>query len=435
MKRRALSAVALIAILSALLVGMTWLIHLRFESGESYPAGSSMRADPLGAKALYESYASLSGVEAKRNFEPFIQMETMPAEGVLLFLNTRGYGMYSLAHYDVVERFVSGGGDVVVALNPDRVAYQYLDDEGEFLDKEEESEKESSPEEKDSSLVEADEVDDVLVDEDTEEEDEQTAFARRATEKEERFWGEISLIHGEHEGGDAQASEAAKAAGLPAMLPWREGGVLGELGEDWVPLYMIEEEVVMAQRLLKNGRIVVMTDDYLFSNEAMMKHRYPALLAWVLGDQRLAIFDETHLGVAESTGIAILMRRYRLGGFFLGFAVLMALVVWRGMSPLLPAYTGRTKGNVILAEHSVEAGLSDLVSRSVPTRDLPVEAFRQWKLSFLRSDADRAYYKSELSEAEALLSDHAALAPRKRKPAETHSKIQSIINRKKRKRL
>ncbi|MGJ8639114.1 MAG: DUF4350 domain-containing protein [Opitutaceae bacterium] len=425
MKRSALSIVVLVGMIAALLTGVTWLINLRFESGDSYPAGSSMRADPLGTKALYTSYSELSGISVKRNFEPFSQAAGFSSDAVLLLLNMRGHHMYSVAHYDVVERFVSTGGDIVVALNPDNIAYKHLDDEGEFLDEEKETDEETKdPESEDEEIEEL-----------IEEEDEQTAFARRATEMETYLWGDVALIHGEHEGGDALATEAAIAAGLPELLPWREGGVLSELSEDWVPLYMIEEEVVMAERAVKRGRVVVMTDDYLFSNEALLKHRYPELLTWVMGDQREVIFDETHLGVMESTGIAILMRRYGLGGFFLGFAVFVGLVVWRGMAPLLPAHVGRSKGNVILAEHSIEAGLSDLVRRSVAVSDLPVEAFRQWKLSFLRNDADRAYYASEVSEAETVVAEYVALPSRKRKPTETHLKIQSIINRKKRKHL
>jgi len=427
--RKTFSVIALITVIAAFLASTTWLINLRFESGDSYPVGSSLRADPLGAKALFESYDALSGVHSIRNFEPFGQMKRLPEDGLLVLLNMNAYSMYSISHYEAVEEFVSNGSGVLVALNPSRVGYKYLDDEGEFID---EADKESA--DGDESVIEDPDEDGVFADKDKERSNED-AFTRRATEKEERFWGEISLTHGEHEGGDAQATELAVAAGLPATLPWREGGILTELGDHWQPLYQIEDEVVMAQQLSAGGRIVVMTDDYLFSNEALLMHRYSKLLAWVIGDHQFVIFDETHLGVMESTGVAILMRRYRLEGFFLGFAVLMSLIVWRGMSPLLPSRMGRAKTNIILAEHSIEAGLSDLVQRSVPVSELPSEAFRQWKLSFLRNDADRAYYSKEVEEVETILSEYTQLSPRKRKPAETHSKIQSIMNRKKRKSL
>jgi hypothetical protein len=382
----------------------------------------------LGAKALYESYDSLSGVTVERNFEPFSEKDSLPTDAMLLLLNMRGASMHRLAHYDALQRFVSSGGRVVIALSPDGIGYEYLDQDGEFL---EDEESEAGSENDDAALADEEAFDDDAAEEDSR----QTVFARRASHFEKRFWGELALVHGEHEGGDAVPTAAASKLGLPSVLPWREGGVLIELSDEWVPLYHIDDEVVMAERPVGRGSIVVMTDDFLYSNEAMLKHRFVSLLVWSLGDKQQVIFDETHLGVAETTGIAMLLRRYRLGGFFFGFAALVGLVVWRGMSPLLPAYVGRTRGNVVIAEHSTEAGMSDLVRRSVPTSELPIEAYRQWKKSFIRSPIDRRTYAKEVEEADRLIADYLALPNRKRNPRETHSKIQTIMNRKKRKPL
>jgi len=47
---------------------------LRFQSGDIYPAYSSFRADPLGTKALYESFNRLLAVE--QNFKPLLRMES-----------------------------------------------------------------------------------------------------------------------------------------------------------------------------------------------------------------------------------------------------------------------------------------------------------------------------------------------------------------------
>lgn len=419
MRAKFISGVLLLVAVLGLLSGVAWLIHLRFETGQAYPNGSSLRADPVGAKALFDAYDSLSGVQVERNFRPFGEIEDLPKDATILMLNVNGRSVYELAQFESVERFVSSGGRLVIALNPDTVAYRYIvEDEAETDD----------ALEQDEDVSEADELD-------LDEIDPDTVFARRAKASQQRFWGELELQHGVHEGGDTQCVAFEEVASLPLSLPWREGGVLDELGEDWTPVYQIDDEVVVAQRVFGRGKIVLLTDDYLFSNEALLKHRYTGLLTWVLGDQRTLIFDETHLGVSERTGVAILMRRYRLGGFCLACAVLMLLIVWRGVSPLLPAHVGRTKGNVILAEHSTEAGLSDLVRRSVASVDLPREAFSQWKQSFIRNAADEAHYAKELEDVHALLADYAELPKRKRKPAELHLNIQTIINRKKRRRL
>src|SRR5262245_46551754 len=46
--------------------GLLSLFRLRFEAGDNYPEYSSLRADPLGSKALYESLRTL--MPSERHF-------------------------------------------------------------------------------------------------------------------------------------------------------------------------------------------------------------------------------------------------------------------------------------------------------------------------------------------------------------------------------
>ncbi len=404
------SWVLFVAPLAGLLAGLIWLVHLHFESGQAYPQRSSLRADPLGSKALHDAYAEVSGLEVSRNFVPFVQLRELPSNATLLLLNLRGGAFHQLADFDVIVDFVDRGGQLVIALNPDAVAYEYLDDEDELRNPEAEVEdgsKRVNP-----------------------------GHTRRPRNKQESIWGGLSLRHGSHAGGKAvRIIDSGSAGGLPVELPWREGGVLVEWDDEfWSPLYQIEDEVVAVERAYGSGRIVVMTDDYLFSNEALLKHRFPALLSWIVGGRAALIFEETHLGVAEAAGVATLIRRYRLSGFAVAFVGLMALVVWRGSSPLLPAFDGRGREAIIRAEHSVEAGLSELIQRNVPAAAMPELAFRQWQQAFIRTDAERRKYAGEVEEIEALLRAQASLPARQRRPQETHLKIKSILNRNQRKR-
>ncbi|HLH55180.1 MAG TPA: hypothetical protein VKY92_16360, partial [Verrucomicrobiae bacterium] len=61
---------ALILVVGAALfgLGLFELFQLRFEAGDVYPAYSSLRADPLGTMALYESLARMPGVNVVRDF-------------------------------------------------------------------------------------------------------------------------------------------------------------------------------------------------------------------------------------------------------------------------------------------------------------------------------------------------------------------------------
>jgi len=408
MRKTFFSVALLLTAVGGLLAGVLWLIHLRFETGQAYAASSSLRSDPLGAKVLFDSFDALNGVTVERNFTPFIEVNEWPPDATVLMLNVNGVSLYQLARYEPLEQFVRRGGRLVIALNPGNVAYKYIENdsiEEDTADTEDEAE--------------------------SDEEESITPFVRRANEDQEAFWGELELLYGEHTGGEALRAAAA-ASQLPLSLPWREGGVMNiSEDESWASLYSIEDEVVAAERTLGQGNIVLFTDNYLFSNEALLNHRYTSLLAWVLGRSSIVIFDETHLGVAETTGIMTLMRRYKLSGFLISCVILLAVFVWRGMSPLLPPFAGRTKNNVVFAEHSTEAGLGDLVRRSATSVDLPHEAFGQWKQSFVRTPMDQVNYAKEMEAVNRLFAAYDALPKRKRNPLKLHFDIQTIINRKK----
>lgn len=413
MRRQWLSVSIFLLAVAGLLGGLFWLIHLRFESGRAYAQRSSLRSDPLGSKALHDAYAELPNLRVSRNFVPLVQLLELPPGATLLLLNTGGGQLHPVADIDVVVDFVEKGGRLVVALDPARIAYEHLEDE---------------------RVDEPGEEADAEADGDGENGREHRSFTRRGRAETDFFWKDLALQHGKHTGGEA-ARTAAAGALLPESLPWREGGVLVEFdAEAWSPVYEIDDEVVAARRSFGEGEIVVLTDDYLFSNEALLKHRFPGLFAWVLRGQSELIFEETHLGVSERAGIATLVRRYRLDGFAIALTCLMGLIVWRGAAPLLPAFGGRARDQIIRSEHSIEAGLGDLLHRSLPLSAMPKQAFEAWKRTFIRNEADRRHYAAELEEAETLLQAQDSLPPRRRNPTETHLTIKSIINRKKRRR-
>ena len=57
----------LAAVVAIFVWGLLQLYGLRLESGDIYPPYSSLRADPLGSKALYESIAELPNYSVRRN--------------------------------------------------------------------------------------------------------------------------------------------------------------------------------------------------------------------------------------------------------------------------------------------------------------------------------------------------------------------------------
>ena len=62
-------------------MGLVYLFMLRFEAGDVLPAYSSLRADPLGAKAFYQSLEHLDSLAVSRNFGRLEMLDEEFADG------------------------------------------------------------------------------------------------------------------------------------------------------------------------------------------------------------------------------------------------------------------------------------------------------------------------------------------------------------------
>ena len=70
-------------VLGAVFVGgLVRLFVLRYETGDVYPPYSTLRADPLGTKALAAALDDLPGLKVERNFKPLPKLD--PAGPVTL---------------------------------------------------------------------------------------------------------------------------------------------------------------------------------------------------------------------------------------------------------------------------------------------------------------------------------------------------------------
>ena len=99
------------------------------------------------------------------------------------------------------------------------------------------------------------------------------------------------------------------------------------------------------------------------------------------------IFDETHLGIAEGTGVMVLARQYRMHGLFVALAVLALLYVWKSACPLIPRYESRGEGTIVAQVPGRDAvsGLANLLKRSVPQREILSVCLAEWRQAFGRS--------------------------------------------------
>lgn len=122
MKRRTnhiITVAIVVGLGMALVGGICLLFDLRFESGDNYPPYSTLRADPLGTRGLYDSLQALRGVTATRNLRPLCELH----EGAGATLFYLGIDPDDLQHFgkddsNHIESFLLSGGRLVLSLAP-----------------------------------------------------------------------------------------------------------------------------------------------------------------------------------------------------------------------------------------------------------------------------------------------------------------------------
>jgi hypothetical protein len=108
--------ILLLLVLAGFGYGLTLLFKLRFESGDVYPPYSSLRSDPLGTKALYESLGNLVSVE--RNFRQFLGIDS--GRGSTLFVVGVAPDQLQVGEADFkdLQQYVVSGGRLLISFNP-----------------------------------------------------------------------------------------------------------------------------------------------------------------------------------------------------------------------------------------------------------------------------------------------------------------------------
>jgi hypothetical protein len=128
-------------------------------------------------------------------------------------------------------------------------------------------------------------------------------------------------------------------------------------------------------KLAAQGRLWLLADGSPLRNGALRGARQTELLARLFPPGLPVIFDESHLGVVESGGVGVLLRRYRL---FPAIGALLAaalLFVWRSSVSVLPE---REPVSPDMAPQPA-ASLRTLLAQRVPERKLLETLASEWK--------------------------------------------------------
>jgi hypothetical protein len=389
--------------------GVWQLLSLRYEQGDVYPAYSTLRSDPLGARAICESFDLLPGVRCSRNFGALEKLGSGEGSSLLfLGVDWDDYDETEEEEALGLERFMNEGGRLVVVFRgrgsdpilrratrtTTVMRRQGLGRKGQSR----------------TNLV----TDAVL----------------------EKRWGvtlDYRALKKDGEGGyepvDVQRGDASDT--LPEELVWRSSLVFRVATNSvstnlWRNVYLRENMPVVIERRFGRGSAVLMSDAYLTSNEALWKDREPGLLRWLFGASSRLVFDETHLGVTEQPGVATLLRRYHLFWIVGASLAVFGLAIWRNASPLVPA-TDDDPVAMATAGKDSRSGLVNLLRRSIPPAELLGYCFREWKKS---GAARRAVSRDRAQRAEQIAMQMEPEAGKKLNPVDSYREIARTLKTK-----
>ncbi len=160
----------------------------------------------------------------------------------------------------------------------------------------------------------------------------------------------------------------------------------------------------------------------------MTKDRHAEFLAWLIGANRHVVFDEAHLGIVDSPGVATLMQRYRLHGLALGL-LLAGLFIWKNSTSYRPAPArGATAGFRFRKRFSL--GVCQ------PAAAEYFAARLRWRLCFAEWKKSAApagkFSNARLQQAEAMFQAENSRPAGERNPVATYQQISETLgNRKK----
>lgn len=430
-------------------IGLAELFRLRFEHGDVYQAYSSYRADPLGTKALYSSLASLPQITVARNLRDLTKassdMSGNKAESTALVILGASHSDDPEELIQSIESFIMAGGRLVVTFYPTAdepkkwLKEEPEEEESDTGEDEDEDAEDNAPEDdgenEDSGAEngEDEEESDEEIDEDSE--DEKELWFGKVVSIGER-WGfkfkYEKLVKDEtREYGSTMVSRVGDDSSFPVKLTWHTALFFDECEPEWSFMYTRDDKAVLMSRPWGKGEIILSSDSYLVSNEALRKERYPALLAWLIGPSKNIVFDETHLGVSEQPGIMALMRKYKLHGVFVSIIIVAALFVWRNSASLVPKQHSQLKEEAIISTEGrgAAAGLANLLRRNISSKDALGVCLYEWNRSLAASHKDSSSKRASGKRAriETIIELEASRSARNRDLEKAYKEICKIV--------
>jgi hypothetical protein len=420
-----------IAIVIAFGFGMVRLWMLRFEAGDIYTPYSSLRSDPLGTRVLYESLEQLPGAAVRRNYKSLrkltrsdgdtlfflgIDSSTMPGE---LDMSTSQPADIENSSARAIYDFATSGGRVVISFTPS-AGIGSIGFLKELFGDEDKDEPDTQPDTQPKTKPAEEQVEDLegLQEDVPAFEPPEIVMSLSLGVEDVDSW---SQLH------DMPAEGSDEISSNWPDVPWHGSIYFDEFSVGWKVIYRRNNKPVIIERALGSGSIVICADTYFLSNEAMVSEttRNVQLLAWLASNKNI-VFDETHLGIANSEGVVSMARQHGLTNLFFVLLLLAALYIWRSsvsFIPRDPEHAERFGGREISGKSSA-VGLHNLLRRCIPVSNILNECLKHWSAS---AATKRPKQRDDQQKIRAVISAENNLPKKQKDPVKAYTTICRIL--------
>jgi hypothetical protein len=345
-------------LLIAFLFGVGHLFVLRFQTGDVYPAYSSLRSDPLGTRVLYESLENIDDITIRRNYN-FLHSLKPEADATFFYLGASAdeYDPVPQELIEVFDRLAKSGGRLVLSFLPTNKKHEKKAN----LKKEPKSQKvenvECQQKPKKNSLI----------------------FTKK-------HWGlgfEFNQNLPVKDGSYLALDAVSNRRDLPPVISWHSNLYFDLLDKGWQVIYASEGHPVLIERPFGKGSLVLCADSFFISNEALRSERYTRLLVWLMGLNSKIIFDEAHFGIYKQPSVAALLRHHRFHWLFLVLVVMALLFVWKNAVYFVPPRKYDVPcGADVVSDKDYTRGLIAMLRRNIPGNEILPVCGQEWERTF-----------------------------------------------------
>ena len=361
--------------------GLFAIFSMRFKSGDIYPPYSSLRSDPLGCRAFHDALVHTGQIMVSRNHTALHRLESM--ENATILIPGMGHygelrGLVPQSSFDKIDSMIRNGARLVLCYRPDpykKTPGPVEKDKGKDPVKQKGKQKNQT---KKSPDVE-------------EKADEPVQKIKQVDVS--KAWGFQEDWSDRAEGLAEPSSGYAASHNLKAQS-WHTSCFFKKLAPEWKTVYTLNGHAVVMERAYGKGSLVVSSDSYFLSNEALKKHANPGLLSYITGDRPRLLFDESHFGIQAEPGIAALIVRYGLQNFVAAVLLVSLLYLWKNASYFVPPKDEESLRDA--SSRHQASGLASLYKRHVPREKLLGVCVDEWEKTCAGDQASVNRYRDKL---------------------------------------